>query len=67
MQSYKMTIIHIEICHKHEVGNMKTYIISCISVPSQVPFRIEAHDADEALQKVFDHMGSENYRVVSVQ
>lgn len=45
---------------------MKTYIISCISVPSRVPFRIEAKDADEALEKVFEHMGSENYHIIGI-
>lgn len=62
-----MAITHTGMYHKYEGDGMKTYIISCMGAPSRVPFRIEAHDADEALQKVFDHMGSENYRIVSVQ
>ena len=44
---------------------MKTYVIASV-FGSKVPFRIKAASEDEALQRVFDHMGSTEYRVISV-
>lgn len=46
---------------------MKTYIIGCTLWESKTPFRVTAKDEDEALRKVFEHMGMNSYKVIGIE
>jgi hypothetical protein len=47
--------------------NQEVFVINHTTNPSKTPFKITAPDDDAALNKVFEHMGSNNYEIIAIE